>query len=244
MEHKGTRAGAFREHASAFLRKQGFYVVLGLCVLCIGIAAAVALLPGRQEQNAEPTPPISQDVGGSSDERLNEVLRPTPAPTATPAATPAASPTPAASMTPRPKRQAESKAAPPVEGEIIWGYAVDTLLYSETLELWTTHDGVDIKARIDTDVIAIKGGTVERVHEDKALGVTVTVAHENGLTSVYANLAKPAAVKEGQLVSAGDVLGKVGDTAVSECAMEPHLHFALYQEGKAVDPSKYVLLGD
>ena len=62
--------------------------------------------------------------------------------------------------------------------------------------------------------------------------------------SLYANLANPAAVQEGQRVNAGEKLGTVGDTAVSECAMEPHLHFALYQDDKALDPSKYVLLGE
>lgn len=242
MEHKGTRAGAFRETASAFLKKQGFYVVLGLCILCIGIAAAVALLPDAQEERAEPTP-LSQEARGSEDERLSEVIRPTP--TSTPAATEAQpTATPAPTSTPKPKRQAESKAAPPVEGEVIWGFAVDTLLYSETLEVWTTHDGVDIKARLGTDVIAIKSGTVEKVYEDKALGVSVLVAHEGGLKSLYANLANPAAVKEGQRVNAGEKLGAVGDTAVSECAMEPHLHFALYKDGDAVDPFKHVLLGE
>ncbi len=241
MEHKGTRAGAFRENASAFLKKQGFYVVLGLCILCIGIAAAVALLPDTEVPRADPTP-NSQEAGVSEDERLSEAIRPTLAPT--PTATPAATQTPAPTPTPKPKRQAESKAAPPVEGEVIWGFAVDTLLYSETLEVWTTHDGVDIKARLGTDVITIRSGTVEKVYEDKTLGASVLVAHENGIKSLYANLANPVAVKEGQRINAGEKLGAVGDTAVSECAMEPHLHFALYQDDEAVDPSKHVLLGD
>ncbi|HWR22980.1 MAG TPA: peptidoglycan DD-metalloendopeptidase family protein [Feifaniaceae bacterium] len=240
MEHKGTR-GAFRENASAFLKKQGFYVVMGLCVLCIGIAAAVALLPDAEAQQPESTP-LSQAAGANQDEPLSEAARPTAAPT--PAVTPEPSPSSAPTPTPKPRRQAESKLAPPVDGEVIWGFAVDTLLYSETLEIWTTHDGVDIKARLGTDVIAVKSGTVEKVYDDKKLGISVLVEHEDGLKSLYANLANPAAVKEGQRVNAGEKLGAVGDTAVSECAMDPHLHFALYRDGQAADPSKYVLLGD
>ncbi len=241
MEHKGTR-GAFLENASAFLKKQGFYVVLGLCVLCIAIAAAVALMPDREAQQAEPTP-LSQAAGANQDEPLSEAVRPTPV--STPAATPAQPTlTPAPTPTPKPKRQAESKAAPPVEGEVIWGFAVDTMLYSETLEIWTTHDGVDIGARLGTDVIAIKSGTVEKVYEDKKLGMSVLIEHEDGLKSLYANLANPVAVKEGQRINAGEKLGAVGDTAAVPCTMAPHLHFALYRDGKAADPFKYVLLGE
>ncbi len=240
MEHKGTR-GAFKENASAFLKKQGFYVVLGLCFLCIAIAAAVALMPDREAQQAEPTP-LSQAAGANQDEPLSEAVRPTPK--STPVATVQPTVTPAATPTSKPRRQAESKAAPPVEGEVIWGFAVDTLLYSETLEIWMTHDGVDIEARLGMDVIAIKSGTVDKVYDDKQLGMTVLVEHEGGLKSLYANLANPVAVKEGQRVNAGEKLGAVGDTAVSECVMEPHLHFALYQDDEAVDPLKHVLLGD
>ncbi len=240
MEHKGTRAAALRASASAFLKKQGFYVVLGLCILCIGIAAAVALLPKGAPEQAEPTP-MAQAAGVNEGERLEEAIRPTPTASPTPSATPAPSAAPAATKAPAKKTQ--SKAAAPVEGEIIWGYAVDALLYSETLEQWTTHDGVDIAARKGSEVNAIKGGTVQNVYEDGLLGVTVEIAHDGDLVSVYANLAKNPPVEKGQRVDAGTVVGTIGDTAVSECAMDPHLHFALYKDGKPVDPAAYVLLG-
>lgn len=244
MEHKGNRAAALRASATEFLKKQGFYVVLGLCILCIGIAMAVALIPGNRPDQAQSTP-MSEAAGVSQDEPLSEALRatPTPAATATPqqTATPAPAATPVATKAPA---RAASKAAAPVEGELIWGYAVDALLYSETLEQWTTHDGVDIAAKLGTEVHAIKGGTVQGVYTDGALGVTVEIKHDGGLVSVYANLNENPPVKEGQKIDAGATVGVIGDTAVSECAMAPHLHFALYKDGAPVNPSNYVLLGD
>lgn len=240
MEHKGTRAAALRASASAFLKKQGFYVVLGLCILCIGIAAAVALLPKGAPEQAEPTP-MAQAAGVNEDERLEEAIRPTPSASPKPSAAP--TPTAAPAATKAPAKKTQSKAASPVEGEIIWGYAVDALLYSKTLEQWTTHDGVDIAARLGSKVKAIKGGTIQNVYEDGSLGVTVEIAHDGGLVSVYANLAENPPLEKGMRVDAGTTVGTVGDTAVSECALDPHLHFALYKDGEPVDPARYVLLG-
>ena len=42
-------------------------------------------------------------------------------------------------------------------------------------------------------------------------------------------------------MNAGDLIGYVGDTAVSECGEKSHLHFGLYVKGKSVDPADYVL---
>ena len=242
MERKGSRIAAIREGTAAFLQKRGFYVVLGLCILCIGIAAAVALLPGKTAPPASTPPSQAQAAGMSEDERLQEAARPTPAATVaiTPAPTPAATQKPAATATPK---KPQGKAAPPVPGAVIWGYAMDTLLYSETLEQWTTHEGVDLKAKAGDEVIVIRAGTVSRVFEDDALGVCVEVKHDGGLTSLYGNLMSDPPVTEGERLDAGDTVGYTGATALSECGMEPHVHFALYQNGKSVDPTAYVLLG-
>ncbi|MPM74707.1 hypothetical protein SDC9_121696 [bioreactor metagenome] len=68
----------------------------------------------------------------------------------------------------------------------------------------------------------------------------VVIAHDNGLKTVYANLKEDIPVKEGKLVSAGTVIGTVDKSAPSECADESHLHFEVYKDNKAVDPSKYI----
>ena len=184
-----------------------------------------------------PTPtPVAANVSSSRDETLEAAARKTPA--ATPAPSPEEAPTPS----PVPEKKPDNRAASPVSGSVIFGYAVDSLLYSPTLECWTTHPGVDIAAKAGEEVHVIKGGTVLEVAKDYALGVTVKVAHDNGLISVYANLEEAPPVAAGDKLSAGDVLGCVGDTAISECAIEPHLHFALMENDIPVDPAKEVLL--
>ena len=52
--------------------------------------------------------------------------------------------------------QVESNIIMPVDGEIITAFTKDNLIYSETLEEWRGHSGIDIKADIGTKVKAIK----------------------------------------------------------------------------------------
>lgn len=242
METKQTRWENFQGKATDFLKKQGLFVVLGLCALCVAIAAAVRFLPrGEAETPLDP----AQEARQSEDDRLDEVLRlPTPTAEPSPAPTPGGTTDGAAGGIPTPAAtRAPQKGAAPVEGAVIWGYAVDSLLYSVTLEQWTTHEGVDIAARMGTEVRALRAGTVARVYEDGALGVAVEISHEGGLITVYANLQEKPPVQDGQKVDAGAIIGLVGNTAASECALEAHLHFAVYKDGKPADPAAYALLG-
>lgn len=54
----------------------------------------------------------------------------------------------------------------PVSGEIIKDFAVDSLVYSKTLDEWTTHYGIDIRADKMTVVAASESGTVESIKND------------------------------------------------------------------------------
>ncbi len=128
----------------------------------------------------------------------------------------------------------------PVDGEIIWGYAVDSLIFSRTLSQWMTHSGVDIASKKGTEVHAIASGCIENVYTDDLLGVTVVLVHEDGMMSVYANLKEEPPVEEGQLVNNRDIIGYVGDTAISECMEESHLHLELYKDTLPVDPNEYI----
>ena len=234
-----------------FFRNNGFYVVLVLCLLVVGVAIALLAWPKQTDKTAEAP---NEDapiviVGQSNDERLSEALTaPTAAPVMPtlapkPTAIPTLTPVPA---TPEPTAKHAStseKAAPPVQGEVIFGYAVDKLLYSVTLDQWTTHDAVDIAADAGTEVKCVFSGTVERVSKDDALGYTVVVQHANGKSTLYGNLSETVRVRPGDRVSAGDVLGTVGTSAISECAEKPHLHFAVYVDGTPKDPAKYIRIG-
>lgn len=219
--------------------------MLGLCVLCVGIAALAALKPKQDAAKEEPQQ--AESAASTEDEHLNEAIAEQKPPQEA-SVEETSKPVLAVEEEAKPKEEkpkepkTENKAASPVKGKVIWGFAVKELLYSKTLEQWTTHEGVDLAAKLGEEVHAIKAGTVKSVSTDDALGVMVKVDHGGGLVSVYANLEEGPKVKEGLRIDAGAVVGKVGESAVSECCLEPHLHFALYKDDEPVNPAKYVLL--
>lgn len=143
------------------------------------------------------------------------------------------------------EEKAEQKTADPtftkpVEGEIVKAFAKDNLVFSQTLNEWTTHNGIDIKADNTTVVAAAADGTVKAIKNDPRYGLTVIIEHTNGFTSTYSNLLTAEFVVEGESVKQGQTIGTVGNTAMFEIADESHLHFEIAKDGVAVDPSLYI----
>ena len=130
--------------------------------------------------------------------------------------------------------------AKPVEGEIVRDFAVDSLIFSETLQEWTTHTGIDIKADKTTVVKSAEKGTVKSIKNDPRYGLTVVVEHENGFQTVYSNLLTSEFVVEGEKIEKGQSIGTVGNTAAFEIADEPHLHFEMIKDSTQVDPNIYI----
>ena len=138
------------------------------------------------------------------------------------------------------KQVKELNFAKPVEGDIVREYAKDNLIYSNTLDEWTTHTGIDIKAEKTTVVKSAEEGTVKSIKNDPRYGLTIVIEHENGFQSVYSNLLTSEFVVEGEKVEKGQSIGTVGNTAVFEIADEPHLHFEILKDSLPVDPSIYI----
>ena len=128
----------------------------------------------------------------------------------------------------------------PVEGEIVREFAQDNLVYSETLEEWVTHNGIDIKADKTTVVKAAEAGVVKSIKNDPRYGLTIVIKHDNTYQTVYSNLLTSEFVVEGETVEKGQSIGTVGNSAVFEIADEPHLHFEILKDSIAIDPSIYI----
>ena len=128
----------------------------------------------------------------------------------------------------------------PVNGEIIKPFSNGELVKSETLGVWKTHDGADIKADAGTQVKAINMGTVTKVWDDPLWGTCITIDHGSGIESHYYNLSKATTVIEGDEVNSGEVIGAVGDTAEIEAAEGSHLHFAVKRNGNWIDPISFI----
>ena len=123
-----------------------------------------------------------------------------------------------------------------IGGAITAPFSGDELVRSKTMGDWRIHRGVDIKGGLGEDVRAIASGKVLRVETDSMMGNTVTIEHSDGLVSIYANLADDIALKSGDVVKGGDVVGRIGNSSLCECLEEPHLHLEVHRDGKAIDP--------
>lgn len=128
----------------------------------------------------------------------------------------------------------------PVEGEITKEFAKDKLVYSNTLEEWATHLGIDIKADKTTVVKASEAGTIKSIKNDPRYGLSIIVEHQDGYETLYANLLTAEFVKVGEQVKQGQSIATVGDTATFEIADEAHLHFEITKNGEQIDPSTVI----
>ncbi len=132
------------------------------------------------------------------------------------------------------------KFAMPTIGNVSAKFSIDTLVFSNTMDDYRTHNGIDICAPLGSAVCAAADGVVSEVYEHPMMGYTVVISHDGGAESVYHNLDEEAAVGVGDIVKCGDVIGAVGESAIIEIAEEPHLHFEMCIEGVRVDPLDYI----
>lgn len=222
-----------------------FYGALALCLIGVGVgtwallhsaasrvpavtASAGENLPAEQSQVLEtPEEPVIVGAVESRRPEKSEKVQMPELPVETVADTPVIAETPRVVVA-------------PLEGEVVAAFSMDALQYNETLADWRTHDGMDIAAAEGTKVLAACSGTVEAVLQDDLLGSTVVLKHPDGWSTVYANLEVGAPVQAGDSVSAGQTVGTVGNTALSERAEGPHLHFAVFRNGTAQDPAAYL----
>ncbi len=131
--------------------------------------------------------------------------------------------------------------AMPAMGRVTTAFAMDTLVYSKTLEQWNCHSGIDIAADIGTPVKAVMDGTVVEVtNNDPKLGVVIVIDHGCGVKTLYGNLNSDKLVKEGNQVKKGQVISAIGKTAPYEIEDPPHLHFEVLKDGKNIDPQQYL----
>lgn len=141
--------------------------------------------------------------------------------------------------TTQPPKKKVLKTGMPVAGETVAEYAMDCLSYNETTRDWRTHNGIDIAAETGTEVKAAADGVVYTVYEDDAMGTTVVVRHDGGYTTCYSSLAAEPAVSVGDAVTLGQVIGSVGETALLETAIGPHVHFCVTFNDEPMAPAEF-----
>ena len=128
----------------------------------------------------------------------------------------------------------------PVKGQVIREFAKESLVFSNTLQEWITHNGVDIKADKTTVVKSAASGTVTAIKNDPRYGLTVIINHDNGYQTFYSNLLTAEFVVKGEKVEKGQSIGTVGNSASFEVADDYHLHFELLKNNEYLDPTVYI----
>lgn len=129
----------------------------------------------------------------------------------------------------------ELKFVKPINGSILKIYSIDKLIYSNTLETWKTHDGIDIKANINDNVYATEKGIIEKVYSDSYYGSTVIIDHGQGYKSIYSNVS--STLKAKNTVKKSQVIGKVVNDAISEIKDDVHIHYMLMLNNEIIDPN-------
>jgi murein DD-endopeptidase MepM/ murein hydrolase activator NlpD len=96
------------------------------------------------------------------------------------------------------------------------------------------HPGIDFRAPLRSDVVAMDNGTVTAIVEQPyGYGRHVYVTHENGNVALYAHLGL-IMVEHGEQIKAGNKIGEIGMTGRTT---GPHLHFELRNDsGRAINP--------
>ena len=219
----------------SFFREKGYYIVLALCVCAVGVSGWLFVSGAIAEKKALRQETMS--IATSAEEPAkNPSAAQKPAPTAA-----AEEETAPAAMTDESVREAAKNVRVwPVSGSTQAAYSVDALQYNATTQDWRTHDGIDIAAEVGTQVIAACSGVVTAVRDDDMMGTLVTIAHDDGYETTYANLRSSPGVGEGQYVSAGEVIGAVGSSSIAEFSMPAHLHFSVSKDGVPCDPKEFL----
>lgn len=98
------------------------------------------------------------------------------------------------------------------------------------------HQAVDIRAKIGTWVGAAADGVVVFAGWDENLGYYVKIQHKDGYNTIYGHLSK-IYVRPYQKVFAGKLIAKTGNSGRTT---GPHLHFAIFKNGVALNPLNFL----
>ena len=121
----------------------------------------------------------------------------------------------------------------PVEGLKSSEFGVRRFINSEPRN---RHTGLDIAAKVGTEVISPLSGKVLLVGDFYYRGKTIFLDHGGGMISTYSHLSK-ILVQEGQLIKKNEIIGKVGQ---SGRVTGPHLHWQIVLSGVPVNPELFL----
>jgi murein DD-endopeptidase MepM/ murein hydrolase activator NlpD len=125
----------------------------------------------------------------------------------------------------------------PVEYRYISSGFTTGLRYVQAFNVSTGHRAIDYATAAGTPIRSVGDGTVTFSGWNGPYGNFVTIRHNGTYSTNYAHMSK-IAVKKGERISQGQVIGYVGSTGFST---GPHLHYEMVKNGVRVNPLTEVL---
>ena len=217
-----------------FFKQKGFYISLACGIAAIGAFAALCINMNRSEQK-EPValasnPPQATAVAtpetkeASSNHANSEVKE--------------------KKTKKRKKKSVQTNAKPakkqlsfnqeeglswPIKGDVLMEYSADKVVYFKTLAQYRTNPALLLEAKEGMD------GIVESVETSEETGRTVSISIGDGFTVVYGQL-KDISVSKGDMVSEGQVLGKIAEPTKYYKEEGTNLYFQVKENKTTVNP--------
>lgn len=235
-----------KEKFKNMIRKEGFYIALFLCLCIIVTVGTISYKMISNKNEVSKTEDINKELTLNSDSEektINEIPN-------------------AERVENVPDNKENSDKAKtektatvsttntvnfsnPIDGVESRKYTYPTPVKMEE-GIFRTIRGVNIEAKIGTEVKAAAEGVVELVENSGVEeGMVVEIKHANGLKTRYGNLDANVLVKKGDKVAANQVIAKVGDTAkvFSKEVFGEFLNLQVIDaKGEQVNPEKYFSL--
>ncbi len=130
------------------------------------------------------------------------------------------------------------------ECTVLKDYTSSTVVFNQTLGVYTGHMGIDFLGEEGDEVFAVCDGKIESIETSYLQGSTITIDHGNGLKTYYNSIEPDENLRQGQTVVKGQTIGYVSDNNRQEYKDGPHLHFEVEKDGERVDPSTYLTLSN
>lgn len=237
------------------LRKQNrtvaaiLYAVLSVVIVVVLCLSVFQLMQGEKKGTTPKVPSATQKAESTQATVPSNEQTQAPAQTSETMATPATDATtetdPAQTQPPSAPTSStvQTFVMPITGGTISKAFSDDIAVFSQTMNDYRIHTGVDIYAPVGTPVVCCADGVIENVWLDPFDGMCIMIDHGNDIRSLYCNLSEelPKTISVGAAIMQGETIGGVGETMAIEQSDTSHLHFEISENDVPVDPVTYLI---
>ncbi|MGL4742628.1 MAG: peptidoglycan DD-metalloendopeptidase family protein [Sarcina sp.] len=231
------------EKIKIFLKKHGFYVILSVCLIVLGVVAFATGGNRAEDQkkpiatNTEQTKPTENKVISDA-ELVDKNKKEEQKPTNNKGTSSTAVKDDSVATNAKPKAEIIN----PVKSGLVTRKMNLVGEIDSEGKSSVVHLGIDIEVTKGAEVLAVADGEVlEAENGPSKEGNYVKVKHDNGIIALYGNLDSKLSVKVGDKVKQGSTLGKVGNSIKQNPksrVSKEYLLFHIEKDNEAVDPLK------